>query len=103
MFAAVSTLRDEPHTLSSELETLFNVMLYTLSGGVLEWQRMKGEHLHLMSAARIGSMYEDLFERVVLERVERECWPALQRLRAVFFPRGKFRTDVSCQDFLDAL
>ncbi len=104
LFAAISTLEGAPHTLSSELETLFNVMLYTLSGGVLHWQGMPKEHHHLISVRR-GAMIEEDFERIMLKRVDRACWPALQRLRAVFFPDGgsSYRTGVSCQDFLDAL
>ena len=88
--------------MSSELETLFNVMLYTLSGGVLHWQGMEKEHHHLLSLRR-GAMLEGMFERIMLKRVKKECWPVLQRLRAVFFPDAEYRTDVSCQAFLNAL
>ena len=102
LFAAVSTLDGGPHTLSSELETLFNVMLYTLSGGVLHWRGLSKEHHHLITVRR-GAMLEGWFERVMLKRVEKQCWPALQRLRGVFFPDGGYRTDVSSQEFLDAL
>ena len=102
LFAAFSTLDGGPHTLSSELEALFNVMLYILSGGVLHWQDMAQEDPHLLDVRR-GAMSDILFERDVLKRVEKECWPALQRFRAVFFPEGGYRTDVSCQDFLNAL
>lgn len=49
-------------------------------------------------------MLQDLFERVMLKRVKVvESCPTLQRLRAVFFPEGGYRTDVSCQQFSDAL
>ena len=103
LFMAVSTLDGEFHTLSSELETLFNVMLYTLSGGVLHWRGLEPEHHHLITVRR-GAMLQDCFERVILKRVdEKGCWPALERLRALFFPSGGYRTDVSCQEFLDAL
>lgn len=88
-----------------ELETLFNVMLYTLSGGGLVWQGKAEKHPFLMTTMRRGAMIEEVFERVMLKRIDRACWPALQRLRAVFFPNGgsSYRTNVSCQDFLDAL
>ena len=102
LFAAVSTLDGGPHTLSTELETLFNVMLYTLSGGVLHWRGLSHKHPHLITVRR-GAMLQDWFERVILKRIDKECWPALEHLRALFFPDRGYRTDVSCQEFLNAL
>ena len=57
LFAAVSTLDGAPHTLSSELETLFNVMLYTLSGGALPWRNVAKDDPHLIHVRR-GVMIE---------------------------------------------
>ena len=97
LFAAVSTLEGGPHTLSSYLETLFKAMLYTLSGGVLHGQGTEEE------GVRFGAMDATMFERNVLKSIDEGCWPALQRLRAVFFGNGEYHTGVSCQDFLNAL
>ena len=59
---------------------------------------------HQLLTVRRGAMLQDLFERVMLKRVKVvESCPTLQRLRAVFFPEGGYRTDVSCQQFSDAL
>ena len=103
LFAAVSTLKGEPHTQSSELETLFNVMLHILSGGDLHWQGKEKEGREQLISMRYGAMHDMMFESLMLARVDRECWPALKRLRAVFFGNGEYHTGVSCLDFLNAL
>ena len=103
LFAAISVLDGGLHTVSTELESLFNVMLYIVRGGHLPWAHFQKEDVNHISL-RMGSVLsEGHFERAMLAGVGQEFWPALKALRSLFFPHGECRRDVSCQEFLDAL
>lgn len=99
LFAGLEVLRSGQHSVGTELETIFNVMLYVLSEGILSWRHMELQDKNLVSV-RFGVMMIE-FETKVLSRTPLVCHPMLTRLRDLFFKQGNYvGPAVTCEEFL---
>lgn len=105
LFMGLNVLHKNGHSVSTELETLLYVLIFTLSGGKLPWRHMESDHRNL-TPTRYGVMscpYE--FSHKVLKHIPDKCYEVMQRLRLLFFPDHAplYRTDVTCADFIAEL
>jgi Fungal protein kinase len=98
LFLALGVLCKTGHTLATELESLFYILLYLLSGGHLHWQGLDLSH-HMVLTARAGAMlYPPAFQAVVLRRVHEKAHPLLLELR-----KKIFEDEITIQVFRDTL
>ncbi|CAL8468180.1 g7719 [Coccomyxa elongata] len=97
---ALRTLKGGGISIGTELETVLNVIIYVLLGGVLPWHNYRYEGAgHI--AERQGYMTLS-FEEQVLAKAPCEARSWLRRMRNLFFQQGTYNTDVTCQQFLQA-
>ena len=102
LFKGLNVICKQGHCVSTELETLMYVLIFTLSGGFLPWRHMDIDNLKLTSV-RSGVMTSSSeFSRRVLTYVPTACWDVLDRLRKLFFAPD-YRTDVTCAEFIAEL
>ena len=100
---ALSVLKSEPQTVSSDLESLFYSMLYAATSGALHW----GQYSHEEAAAYDAKMASMLnaadFETKVVARIRSaELVPIATRLRALFFKDGVYNSNVTPASFIKA-
>ncbi len=99
LFMGLNVIRKKGHGVSTELETLMYVLIFTLSGGILPWRHMDVDD-HNLTSVKYGVMASsDEFSRRVLNHIPKECWDVVDRLRKLFFI-PIYRTDVTCADFI---
>jgi hypothetical protein len=85
MFMALKVLDEQGHSIATELESLFYIMLFLLSKGHLHWQKLGVDH-HMVLTCKAGAvLYKRAFERKVLKYVDSSAWDMLNRLRDAFF------------------
>ena len=96
---ALNVMRKQGHGVSTELETLMYVLIFTLSGGVLPWRHMLSDDRNLISV-KCGVMASSVeFSHRVLKYIPKECYDVVERLRQLFFT-PEYRTDVTCAEFI---
>ena len=102
LFMGLNVIRRQGHCVSTELETLMYVLIFTLSGGVLPWRHLDiDDHNH--TSVKCGVMTSAIeFSRRVLTYIPQECWDVLDRLRKLFFTPD-YSTDVTCAKFVAEL
>ncbi|KAL3162352.1 hypothetical protein ABBQ32_010035 [Trebouxia sp. C0010 RCD-2024] len=102
LFMGLNVIRKQGHCVSTELETLMYVLVFTLSGGILPWRHLDIDDYNL-SSVKCGVMTSaSEFFRRVLTYVPKECWDVLDRLRKLFFTPD-YCTDVTCAKFIAEL
>lgn len=76
LFMGLNVIYGQGHCVSTELETLLYVSIFTLSGGILPWRhRAFDDHDH--TSVKSGVMTSNIeFSRRVLTYVPQECWSA---------------------------
>ena len=98
LFMGLSVIRKQGQCVSTELETLMYVLIFTLSGGILPWRHLDIDD-HNLSSVKCGVMTSSSeFFRRVLTYVPKKCWDVLDRLRKLFFTPD-YSTDVTCAKF----
>ncbi|KAL0019659.1 hypothetical protein WJX77_010649 [Trebouxia sp. C0004] len=98
LFMGLNVIRKQGHCVSTELETLMYVLIFTLSGGILPWRHLDSDD-HNLSSVKCGVMTSSSeFFRRVLTYVPKKCWDVLDRLRKLFFTPD-YSTDVTCAKF----
>lgn len=89
------------HSVSTELESLMYVLIFTLTGGFLPWRHVGLEDCHLPSI-RFGAMASSEFSNKVLHHVRGECHSMVSRLRNLFFTPD-YSTNVTPDMFIAEL
>ena len=99
LFMGSNVIRRQGHCVSTELETLMYVLIFTLSGGILPWRHLDIDD-HNLTSVKCGVMTSaSEFFRRVLTYVPKECWDVLGRLSKLFFTPD-YSTDVTCTKFI---
>ena len=93
--------RKKGHLVSTELESLFYVLIFVLAGGILPWRHTPFED-HNLAATVFGIMASDEFSARVLKRVPGVCHDTLNRLHRLFFSPD-YATDVTPKRFISEL
>ena len=102
LFMGLNVLRKKGHNVSTELETLMYVLMFTLSGGKLPWRHIESDHPHL-TPVRFGVMASSFeFSHRVLKHTPNRCRDLMDRLRLLFFT-PVYRTNVTCAEFIAEL
>ena len=102
LFMGLNVIRKQGHCVSTELETLMYVLIFTLSGGILPWRHLDIDD-HNLTSVKCGVMTSaSEFFRRVLTYVPKECWDVLDRLRKLFFTPD-YSTHVTCAKFIAEL
>lgn len=102
LFMGLNVIYGQGHCVSTELETLLYVLIFTLSGGILPWRHRAFDD-HDRTSVKSGVMTSNIeFSRRVLTYVPQECWDVLERLRKLFFTPA-YITSVTCADFIAEL
>ncbi|KAL0033471.1 hypothetical protein WJX77_010859 [Trebouxia sp. C0004] len=68
LFMGWNVIRNKGHLVSTELESLFYVLIFVLAGGILPWRHTPFED-HNLAATVFGIMASDEFSARVLKRV----------------------------------
>ena len=99
LFMALNILRKKGHGVSTELETLMYVLIFTLSGGFLPWRHMQSDD-HNLTSVKCRVMASSVeFSLRVLTYIPKECCDVVDRLRHLFFA-PEHRTNVTCAEFI---
>lgn len=98
---AISILEGEPHTVSSDLESLFLVLIYLGCRGHVHWANVQ-PRWRSASALRAIALTEPYFDKYVRERGRPELLPVVDRLQKLFFV-PKYNRNVTVPEFLRAL
>ncbi|KAL3130716.1 hypothetical protein ABBQ38_000065 [Trebouxia sp. C0009 RCD-2024] len=102
LFMGVNVIRKQGQCVSTELETLMYVLIFTLSGGILPWRHLDiDDHNHSSVKCGVMTSASEFFRRV-LTYVPKECWDVLERLRKLFCTPD-YSTDVTCAEFIAEL
>lgn len=102
LFMGLNVLRKKGHNVSTELESLMYVLLFTLSDGKLPWRHMESDHRCLTSLKYGVMASSDEFSHGVLKHIPNKCCDVMDRLRLLIFT-PLYRTDVTCDEFIDEL
>ncbi|CAL5228907.1 g12127 [Coccomyxa viridis] len=110
LYMAISVQQGAAPTLSSELESIFYILLgHSSEDGVMHWQRSPWRETDSKFAAMLNN---DTFRKKVLWRTRAELLPLVEALHNLFFPPASnsegatgrlYSTNVSLEDFLRAL
>lgn len=99
---ALSVLEGGRATLSSELECLANVLAHIATNDEEHWRHEVFGSRGMVDAKFAGWTYH--FKSNMLAKISDESYKAvLRNLQALFFPNGGNKTDVTVNEFLEAL
>lgn len=102
LFMAISTLQGEPATLSSELESLMNVLAHISTDDMLHWRHEPFGSIGMIDAKYGGWTFH--FESNMMAKITDKVYASVVRkLQSLFFPNWRNRTNVTVDEFLEAL
>ncbi len=103
LFLSIQALKVGFHSIGTELETIFYVIIFVLLDGVHPWDKALFEGADYITF-RLGCMLPCCFEEQILAKVPHEAQAWVLRMHDLFFPPGTchYTTEVSCQEFREA-
>jgi serine/threonine protein kinase len=102
LFMAYSVMQGEGHTVSSDLESLFLVLLFIATAGRVHWLNAR-LGTSAAAALKLEALLGDKgYMRFTRCRCKEDLVLAVDRLRALFF-KPDYNTEVDVQQFLKAL
>ena len=103
LFMAISILEGGPHTVSSDLESLFLLLVFLGCRGHVHWANARPEWREAGALKLLALTPGELFfEKYVHQRCRPDLFGAVQRLQKLFFVPS-YNREVTVPQFLSAL